>query len=295
VATTPNIKITKVAQMQGHKDAIYDFALDKEKGIVYSAGADGYIVAWDLKNPETGNLVLQTNEALYSIAQYRDVLLAGSKSGTIYQIDLNASALVSRNKVHQGGVFFITPTHSGGEDGMLRNHLETTLLEEVNGLKLSDYSLRCFVSNNTYWFIGCSDNRIYKLNKETLVVDAILEGHTNSVFGVELIDDYTLVSTGRDAHIRAWDLKLNKEVYSVPAHNYQAKSLSFNGTFLLSSSMDKTIKVWSEELKLLKVIDLERYDGHTNCINKVQWVDENMFVSSSDDRSLVLWKLDLLP
>jgi WD40 repeat protein len=58
--------------------------------------------------------------------------------------------------------------------------------------------------------------------------------------------------------------------------------------------MDKTIKVWNEELDLLKVVDLERNDSHTNCINKVEWLDENMFVSCSDDRSLVLWKVEIL-
>lgn len=295
MATSPKIKITKVAQLQGHKDAIYDFALDKENRVVYSAGADGYIVAWDIANPETGSLVLQTNEALYSISKQGNALLAGSKSGTVYQVDLEKAELVSRNKVHQGGVFFFSGTRSGGEDGILRNYLEPSILDEVNGLKLSDESLRYCVENDTYLFIGASDHKIYKLNKETLMLDAVLEGHTNSVFGLELIDDYTLVSTGRDAYIRAWDLKLHQEVFAVPAHNYQAKSLAYNGKFLLSSSMDKTIKVWNEELKLLKVIDYVRYGGHTNCINKVQWVDENMFVSSSDDRSLVLWKLDLLP
>ncbi len=93
--------------------------------------------------------------------------------------------------------------------------------------------------------------------------------------------------------IRAWDLTIGKEVHAVPAHEYQAKSLSYNGKTLLSSSMDKTIKVWNDNLDLLKVIDLERNAGHTNCINKVEWLDDEHFVSCSDDRSLILWKVGI--
>ena len=58
--------------------------------------------------------------------------------------------------------------------------------------------------------------------------------------------------------------------------------------------MDKTIKFWNDQLELVKVIDFARYQGHTNCINKVEWIDENMFVSCSDDRSLCLWKVEIM-
>ena len=58
----------------------------------------------------------------------------------------------------------------------------------------------------------------------------------------------TVTSTGRDARILAHDLKLNKVVHEVPAHLYQVKNLSWNSQFLLSCSMDKTIKVWDEQL-----------------------------------------------
>jgi WD40 repeat protein len=160
---------------------------------------------------------------------------------------------------------------------------------------LSADSLRCVIETDDSLFVGASDHAIYQLDKTTYEVKRKLMGHTNSVFALAMIDDNTLVSTGRDAMIRAWDLTIGKEVYAVPAHEYQAKSLSYNGSILLSSSMDKTIKLWSNELELLKVIDFEKYEGHTNCINKVQWLDENMFVSCSDDRSLYLWKVEIMP
>lgn len=297
MALRPEIQITKVAQFEGHKDSIYDFVLDKDTRTIYSACAGGFVVKWDIDNPEEGTMILQSGEAFYSIAKIGDSLKVGSRSGKVYTVDLTNNTLEDTTQLHEGGVFFIRPKYSGGEDGVLLR--PKTIADGIGGnfntntMKLADDSLRCAVESDTSVFIGASDNAIYQLDKSTYEVQKKLVGHTNSVFALELLDRNTLVSTGRDAMIRAWDLTIHKEVHSVPAHEYQSKSLSYNGAFLLSSSMDKTIKLWNKELDLLKVIDFERYEGHTNCINKVEWLDENMFVSCSDDRSLYLWKVEI--
>jgi len=256
------------------------------------------VVKWDIDNPEEGTMILQSGEAFYSIAKVGNTLKVGSRSGVIYTVDLATNSLVESTQLHQGGVFFIGGKYSGGEDGVLLR--PKTIADSVGGhfgkntMLLAPDSLRCAVESEDSLFVGASDNIIYELDKSTYEVKQKLMGHTNSVFALALIDENTLVSTGRDAMIRAWDLTIGKEVHSVPAHEYQAKSLSYNGHILLSSSMDKSIKLWSKELELLKVIDLDRYDGHTNCINKVEWLDENMFVSCSDDRSLYLWKVEFM-
>lgn len=273
--------------MKGHKDAIYDFVLDQDCEKVYSAGADGYVVQWNLSDPDNGNLVLQLGEAIYSVGLKGDCLMVGTRVGDILSIDLKSKNLISREKTHKGGVFITQSDWSGGEDGVLFPSSSS------GGLKVSTKSLRCAVETDLHLYIGASDSMIYKLDKISYEIVSRLEGHTNSVFALELLDGETLISTGRDATIRAWDLTIDKEVHSVPAHEYQAKSLSWNGDLLLSSSMDKTIKVWSSELNLLKVIDFERYHGHTNCINKVKWIDQERFISCSDDRTLVLWKVEI--
>jgi WD40 repeat protein len=288
VATQSKINITKVAQLKGHQDAIYDFVVDFEESYIYSAGAEGYVVRWSIDSPADGKLIMQTGEPIYSIHKKNNVLIVGGRSGTIYQVDLQKKSLLQSDKKHQGGIFIITDDFSGGEDGCIVHH-SNSLKETV-----STHSLRSVAFGKSSIFLGSSDSNIYQLDKETYQIERILKGHTNSVFGLALVDDTTLVSTGRDAQILAHDLKLNQVVHQVPAHLYQAKNLSWNGRLLLSCSMDKTIKIWDDQLNLLKVIDYDRYEGHTNCINKTQWIDENMFVSCSDDRTLVFWKVEII-
>ncbi|MDG1045658.1 MAG: hypothetical protein P8P81_03525 [Bacteroidia bacterium] len=288
MATQSKINITKVAQLKGHQDAIYDFVVDFEESYIYSAGAEGYVVRWSIDSPADGKLIMQTGEPIYSIHKKNNVLIVGGRSGTIYQVDLQKKSLLQSDKKHQGGIFIITDDFSGGEDGCIVHH-SNSLKETV-----STHSLRSVAFGKSSIFLGSSDSNIYQLDKETYQIERILKGHTNSVFGLALVDDTTLVSTGRDAQILAHDLKLNQVVHQVPAHLYQAKNLSWNGRLLLSCSMDKTIKIWDDQLNLLKVIDYDRYEGHTNCINKTQWIDENMFVSCSDDRTLVFWKVEII-
>ena len=276
--------------MKGHKDSIYDFVVDKKTRTIYSAGAEGYVVKWDIDNPDNGHLVLQGGEAFYSMTKHETHLLLGSRNGEIFTVNLADNTLVSKQKKHNGGVFFIVGSSSGGEDGVLCY----TRDKKQYSLQVSNESLRCIIQSEVSYFIGASDHLIYEVNKETMQVTRTFSGHTNSVFALAFLDENTLVSTGRDAMIRAWDLTIGKEVYSVAAHEYQAKSVSYNDNILISSSMDKTIKLWNDQLELVKVIDFARYQGHTNCINKVEWIDENMFVSCSDDRSLCLWKVEIM-
>ena len=298
MARRTKILITKVAQFVGHKDSIYDFVLDRDTQTIYSACAGGFVVKWDMNNPKEGTMILQGGEAFYSIFKIGNSLKVGSRSGKVYTVNLTSNKLEDTSQLHEGGVFFIRPKYSGGEDGVLLR--PKTIADAVGGdfnentMLLAADSLRCATESESSLFVGSSDNAIYQLDKSTYEVQRKLSGHTNSVFALALLDKNTLVSTGRDAMIRVWDMTIGKEVHAVPAHDYQAKSLSYSGTMLLSSSMDKTIKLWSDKLDLLKVIDIERYAGHTNCINKVEWIDENMFVSCSDDRSLLLWKVEII-
>jgi len=288
VANQPKMNITKVAHLHGHKDAIYDFVVDHKEGYIYSVGADGYVIQWDIPNPSDGVMLMQAGEALYSVYKFGDRLMVGSRSGKVYEVDLISHSLIRSEKVHKGGVFFVRESFSGGGDGCL---YVPSLKQNI---QLSKNSLRCIATRSHTIYIGASDSCIYELDSDTYEVLGVLKGHTNSVFSLHVNDNNTLLSTGRDAHIIVHDLTIKKEVFRVPAHRYQVKHLSSNSQFILSCSMDKTIKVWDDRLNLLKVIDYERYQGHTNCINKTAWVDENMFVSCSDDRSIVFWKVEIM-
>lgn len=290
VAKQFQIKVSKLAHFTGHTDSVYDFSIDAENSAIYSASADGHIVKWDIQGSGDGVLVLKAEEAFFSIYldSENNILYAGTRTGMLYAIDLEKSQLIWRKKRHDGGLFFIRTWKdqllTGGEDGTLRTG------SLIN--KLSDQSLRTAQLVGNQLYIGSSDNDVieFDLNREAVVKR--LQSHTNSVFALA-IDGDMLYSGGRDAMLKLWDRKAYNLINEVPAHLYQITSLDIRNGVVLSSSMDKSIKVWSDDLQLLKVIEQGKFEAHKNCVNKVRWIDDRMCVSCSDDRSLIVWQIEL--
>jgi WD40 repeat protein len=71
--------------------------------------------------------------------------------------------------------------------------------------------------------------------------------------------------------------------------------MAFNpsGMLFATVSMDKTIKIWdTEKFQLLKVIDKAKLDGHLSRVNKCLWFDDETLLTGSDDRTIMMWKME---
>lgn len=289
-----NFTFTKIRQFIGHKDAIYSFCFNHKNNIAYTVGADGYIVQWDVFNDANGVLLLQSSEAFYScfLCEKTNRLFAGSRLGGLFVIDIEQKKLIAQKPISNKSIYFIQEFldnyYLGDEAGVLFQLSEN--LDIIRKIQVSNSALRSIDVFENKMAIGTSDYSIYLLDENMDIINS-LSGHTNSVFAVRFLSKDILATTGRDALLKIWDITTGKEQLSVPAHMYQAKSIDFNGKYLLTSSMDKSIKLWNLDLNLLKVASPEKMVMHTNCINKVMWLNQDQFLSCSDDKTLILWKL----
>jgi WD40 repeat protein len=67
--------------------------------------------------------------------------------------------------------------------------------------------------------------------------------------------------------------------------------LQFIGEYLLSSSRDKTIKCWnSNDLSIVQRLDFKS-KGHKHSVNALLPLSTDSFVSCSDDRQVISWKI----
>jgi WD40 repeat protein len=291
VAKQSSLKLTKLAHLKGHSGAIYDFSLDSMSAQIYSVSVDGYIVVWSPLKHEDGALVARGDEAWYSsfFDEKASHVYAGSRTGRVLGIDTTNNEVIYDQGRHEGGVFFMDSVGgllvSGGQDGKL--------VVDKQEILLSSAPLRCMRCTEEFMVIGDSNGDLWILDPSNMKVKMNWSAHEKAVFGLEFINADVIASTGRDAKIKLWDVKSGQLIDEVPAHEYQAKSLSFNGQLLLSCSMDKSIRIWDDELKLLKHINFVKNQGHVNCVNKVAWLSKELFVSSSDDRSLIVWQIEL--
>ncbi|MFD2721537.1 WD40 repeat domain-containing protein [Hymenobacter monticola] len=298
--------VTKTATLAGHRDAVY--ALTGGSGdTIYSGSADGMVVGWDTGAPERdGELLARVENSVYALRHLPELglLVLGHNFQGIQAIDVAQRKLAHATALPPVAIFEIVASVARqrlyvamGDGTLAVLRLPDFRIEKL--LRLADKSLRCLAlhEGRGELAVGSSDTFTRILDLDSLETKFTLGESTNSVFSVAYAPDGArLLTAGRDAQIRTWDVAAGYALTSqVPAHMYTINHLAFSpdGQYLASCSLDKSIKLWDAgTLTLLRVLDRARAAGHGTSVNRLVWPGtENRLVSCSDDRSLAVWQL----
>lgn len=253
------------------------------------------LVKWDV-NARDGTLISRIPEQIYCLAfNTKNKLCAvGTRAGSIYEIDTESLLLRRQWIAHSGAIFDLHYSEeellSCGEDGRLKRWKpgETT---PDRILELSTKSLRCLAIEEEKILVSGSEGVVWQLDGDIFSVLSHFQASSTSVFALAVNEDI-LFTAGRDAHLHAW--KGEKEEHDIAAHWYtiHALSLSPDGKYLATGSMDKSVKIWdAQSLELLKVIDRERYEAHSSSVNRIVWLDTRRFLTCSDDRMIYCFEI----
>lgn len=299
------MNIRKANTCTGHRAALYALAPGRTDRHIRSAGGDGWIVEWSLDDPETGTLIASVETRLFSLCTLPDPtkLVAGNMDGGVHWIDLSEPEKTRNIQHHNKGVYDILSSeeqvYTAGGDGVL-TLWDACAGKSMESFQLSAHALRtiAFSEKRGELAVGSSDHTIYLLDANTLALKRTLENaHNNSVFSVAYTpDNRYLFSGGRDAMLRVWDTDNDYSLISEQAaHLFTVNHLVFSpdGHLLATASRDKTIRIWNaHSLELLKVIDVLKYGGHINSVNRLLWTPD-FLVSCSDDRTMILWEISI--
>lgn len=285
----------------GHKAAIYALAPGRDDRHILSAGSDGWIVEWDMDAPETGRVVANVETQVFSLCSFpeQQLLVAGNMNGGVHWIDLAHPQQTRNVQHHKKGVYELRPWKealftAGGEGMLTRWQAEDRRAHD--SLHLSSQALRSIAisEKRNEMAVGASDGAIYFMDPDTLALKHSLPGaHAQSVFTAVYSPSHRyLLSGGRDAMLRVWDLENDLTLVSEqPAHWFTLNHLVFSpdGRFFATASRDKTIKIWdAETFQLLKVLETIRDGGHTHSVNRLLWTPDYL-ISASDDRNVIFW------
>jgi WD40 repeat protein len=300
----PNVSVLRIGTYSGHTDCVYSLCKGKVFDEFFTAGGDGMVVKWNTQIPDQGVLVAKLPNAVYAmtaIDEHNSLVVCENQVG-LRDLDLSNNKEL-RNLPMPGLTFFdvkylngiiLASAHNGKVyvidydvfelvkiiDASSKSARSIALCEKRNefAVAYSDYNIRIF------------DTLDFELKKEIV-------GHSNSVFSVvyDEAGDY-LISAGRDAHLKNWDVKTDYAlVQSVPAHLFAINNIAFRNDYryFATCSMDKAIKIWDAyTFTLLKVIDKSRNASHGTSVNKLLWQGDTL-VSVSDDRKVALWSIEI--
>ena len=302
-------QVEKQHTLRGHRDCVYTLAPAAEPHHVYSAGGDGMVVRWNLLDPEQGKVIAKVPTSIYTMChdRNRNWLIVGQNYEGIHTIDLENERERGSVNLGKAALFDIQ---------LQRNHLlvatgkgeiiviDYDTLTTVRRITPTQQRARSMTLNprTQELAVGFSDHTVRIYDTADYQLKQTLTEHTNSVFVVKYTPDYQfLVTGGRDAHLKVWDVRKNYQlVESIAAHMYAINHIHFSndGRYFATGSMDKSVKVWdAQQFRLLKVIDKARHAGHGTSVNRVLWLptlteDPHwLLVSASDDRTVSVWNL----
>ncbi|CAN6205191.1 unnamed protein product [Urochloa humidicola] len=130
------------------------------------------------------------------------------------------------------------------------------------------------------------------------VLDAqqVFEAHEDLVEDVawHLKDENIFGSVGDDCKLMVWDLRTNKPGQSIPAHQKEVNSLSFNPFnewILATASGDATVKLFDMR-KLSR--SLHTFDSHEGEVFQVEWNPNlpTVLASSAADKRVMIWDVN---
>ncbi|MFT5834686.1 MAG: WD40 repeat protein [Cognaticolwellia sp.] len=296
--------VKQIAKLTGHKGSIYTIVQGSEPQKILSGAGDGWVIEWDLTNPEIAKVVAKVETNIFSMVylKSKNWLAVGNMFGGLHWVDLNKKTDLKNIAFHEKGIFDIIEIDDhiytvGGDGKLAKWNIETQ--EVVESIQLTNKSLRSIDYDDLgkRFVIGASDYSIYFLDINLNIKHKIESAHENSIFTTKFVNKgTTLFSGSRDAHLKVWDLNENfKNIKSQPAHLFTINNIAFHPTepIFATASRDKMIKIWDlNNYKLLKVIDVIKFGGHINSVNKLLWSTfNNLLISVSDDRTVIVWKI----
>ena len=289
------LKVIIASILEGHTGSLY--ALTESADYYITGGSGRLIACWPKSNLKDKFVLAQIDQPVYQFKTFKEQVFIGQTNGALMIIDIATKQIKHNIQLHDAPIYDIICrpmyTMTFGGDGYLK--VLDADLNLVKDIQLAKESLRQAYINKDQLFVATSDATVVQIDLTSFELKHRFNLHEKSVFAVTVIDDQ-IISAGRDGSIFIQDLNAGEVIHKIPAHLSTINDFAINKdqSLLASASKDKSIRIWDTKTwQLLKVINREKYEYHSNSVNKIIWsADDKSLISVSDDRLGIIWKIE---
>ena len=288
--------------LQGHQNPIYSLSIDQKNNTLYSAGNDKGIVEWDLETQKFKRVLCAVPSSVYVLRNIpnTDLLIAGLRSGGIYIINTVEQKLVAKLDVEKGAVFSLEILIAKNELVAVDEYGKAYVWNLANyellySFNVSSTTVRSIAIHDKKGVLAFGDKNGQITICSSLDYHVLLRKkiHESSVSSLCIIDDI-LYSGGRDAKMYKLNIDDLSVVNEIVPHMFTIYGIqSTKNKQLVTISRDKTIKVWSEDFKLLKNVSRDKsIDSHYLSINSITYnSNTNIICTAGDDKLIKVWEI----
>lgn len=297
------MKITKIQSITGHAGGIFDVVATADNKFCYTSSADKYIVKWNLQNGKQEKFAIRLTYSCFRIllTQDENLMVVGNAKGGLHFIDLAKKVELRNIEQHKAAIFALAlnphtnEVYAGDADGSFTvwdgATMDYKLMLPFGCGKIRNIAVE---PNGEHIALSCQDGKIRILETQFFNEVVAFKAHNNGTNCAVFKNDQ-LITGGKDAFISIWKWRTKENLQKIPAHNFAVYDLKLldGGNKLISASFDKTIKLWnlSDKLELIERKE-PKNGGHNHTVNRLEKLDESSFLSVSDDRQLLHWRLD---
>lgn len=292
--------VQQIGQLKGHASGIY--FLTHDSGSLISGSGDGVLASWDIESMQNLPRSVKVGEPIFSAWLNEELMLIGQDKGGIHVVDRVKKEEIRHLKFHSKGVFNISFNEKtnhfyslgGGGSMAVFDREDFRLLIQI---PIAETKMRTALisPDGSRLLVGGSDGWIHCFETEYFNELFSLKGHDKGTYVMKWLQDGTLISGGRDAHLRFWKFDSDKleMIREIPAHNFAIYDIEIlPGDRFVSVSRDKIVKLWNRDSldKPIRLLDGPKTSHHRS-VNAVCWFNDTL-ATAGDDRLIKLWKFD---